>query len=202
MPEIQAKRRSLAVTIVGTLLLLGTAGCTGGSAPPAAGASSTSPTPRGTQVAGPTPTTSQTGPAANPTPTTSATASPSSTSGGAVQNLTISTSVRAELVATFVAHLRVPPSDVTGTEPGSVYYAYDPQSGRYWAIARFVPAATDPLRVLVNFQDGGNIGLFWRLAAGSWHIGIAGIPPICGELRFFPARVLIAWSIPGHSPIC
>lgn len=56
--------------------------------------------------------------------------------------------------------------------------------------------------VLVNFQDAGNVGLFWHLATGPWHMGIAGIPLICGEPRFLPARVLTAWSIPGYSPIC
>jgi hypothetical protein len=108
--------------------------------------------------------------------------------------------VRGELTAAFVAEKGISLSDTAGTFPGSVYYAYDPATGTYWALAHFEPSSTASLNVQVSFQDGGNFGMFRRTGAGSWQVGIAGEPPVCGELKFYPQAVLMAWSLPATAP--
>jgi hypothetical protein len=37
-------------------------------------------------------------------------------------------------------------------------------------------------------------------AAGAWQGRVGGIPPICGEVAFFPKAVLAAWSMPTSVP--
>jgi hypothetical protein len=112
-----------------------------------------------------------------------------------VRNLVVDASVRSSLTAAFVGFKQIESTDVAGTEAGSVYYAYDPSTGTYWAMARFVPSATASQNVLVGFQDGGNIGLFTRTGTGIWQVAMAGEPPLCAELRYFPKSVLTAWAI-------
>jgi hypothetical protein len=89
-------------------------------------------------------------------------------------------------------------SDVAGSSPspGSVYYAYDPGTGTYWALARFEPSKTASLNVQVNFQDGASYGLFTKPGTGTWRVQTGRIPLVCGEVRFFPRTVLAAWSLP------
>ena len=38
--------------------------------------------------------------------------------------------------------------------------------------------------------------MFRKTGAGDWQVDSAGLPGICGYLRFFPLPVLIAWSMP------
>jgi hypothetical protein len=87
-------------------------------------------------------------------------------------------------------------SDVAGTVPRSVYYAYDPATDTYWAEANFLPSRTASLKVLVGFQDGASIGLFARAARSGWQVQLGGEPVVCAEVPFFPPAVLIAWSLP------
>jgi hypothetical protein len=108
--------------------------------------------------------------------------------------------VRGELVAAFAALNNWPLSYENGTEPGSVYYAYDPATDTYWAIARIQPSPTGLREEPAGWQDGGNVGLFKKVGSGPWKAGIAGIPVECGLLRFFPQRVLAAWSLPTTPP--
>jgi len=130
-------------------------------------------------------------------PTATATAAPSSR---AIQNLLVSAAVRSELVAAFAALNNWPLSYVNGTEPGSVYYAYDPATDTYWAMAHIQPSATGLREEPAGWQDGGNVGLFKKVGSGPWKAGVAGIPVECGLLRFFPRGVLAAWSLPTTSP--
>jgi hypothetical protein len=141
-------------------------------------------------------------PAASPIPTRAASPSgtPSATSAGpgGIRNLVISSAERSALTAAFVADKGISPSDVLGAGPlpGSVYYAYDPATDTYWALTEFQPSNAASLNVKVNFQDGGNIGMFQKAGPGSWQVQTPGWPPICSEPLFFPQTVLVAWSLP------
>jgi hypothetical protein len=107
--------------------------------------------------------------------------------------------VRNELTAAFADYKRISPHDAAGISPGSVYYAYDPATGAYWALANFLPSLRAPFKVLVGFQDGASIGLFTRIASGSWQVRLAGEPAVCTEVAFFPSAVLTAWSLPADT---
>jgi hypothetical protein len=99
-----------------------------------------------------------------------------------------------------VAYRQLLPSEVAGTVPGSVYYAYDPATGTYWALARFGPSPTDSPSVSVSFQDGGSLAFFRKAGTGAWQAQGGGVPALCPELKFFPAKVLKAWSLPTAPP--
>lgn len=139
------------------------------------------------------------GRSASPAPTTAASAGAASGSASAgpdsVRNLAVSPAVRSELTAAYTDSRGISLSDVTGTEPGSVYYAYDPVTDTYWARATFVPSLKDPFKVLVGFQDGADIGLFARAAHSGWQVELGGEPVVCTEVVFFPPAVLTAWSL-------
>jgi hypothetical protein len=87
------------------------------------------------------------------------------------------------------------PSDITGTAANSVYYAYDPSTQTYWALASFVPSTTASEQVLVGMQDGGDQGLFTMVARGGWQLARGTVPAICGEQKFFPPAVISLWSL-------
>jgi hypothetical protein len=83
-----------------------------------------------------------------------------------------------------------------GPTPGSVYYAYDPSTDTYWALADFAPSSAASMNVQVGFQDGGGTGMFRKAgAAGAWQAERGAFPSFCGEVTYFPAAVLTAWSI-------
>jgi hypothetical protein len=136
---------------------------------------------------------------ASPTATTAV--SPGAASGsasagpGGVRNLAVSRAVRNELTAAYADYREISLSDVAGTEPGSIYYAYDPATDTYWARATFVPSRTASFKVLAGFQDGADIGLFTRAARSGWQVELGGEPVVCTEVVFFPPAVLIAWSL-------
>jgi hypothetical protein len=114
---------------------------------------------------------------------------------GGIRNLVITSAVRNELTAAYVAHRRIAPSDVAGTRPDGVYYAYDPATDTYWGLANFTPSLTAPPRVLVGFQDGVSWGFFTKVGPGPWKAQLGGEPVVCLEARFFPRAVLTAWSL-------
>jgi hypothetical protein len=118
---------------------------------------------------------------------------------GGIRNLAVSSAVRAELTAAYVAYKRISPSDVAGTRPGSVRYAYDPATDTYWALANFAPSGTAPPRVTVGFQDGASWGFFTKVGSGPWQARVGGEPVVCLEVRFFPRAVLTAWSLPADT---
>jgi hypothetical protein len=115
---------------------------------------------------------------------------------GGIRNLAISSAVRSELTAAYVTYKKISPSDVAGTEPGSVHYAYDPTTDTYWALANFAPSGTAPPKVTVGFQDGASWGFFTKVGAGPWQAQEGGEPVVCLEVLFFPRAVLTAWSLP------
>ncbi|HEY7324790.1 MAG TPA: hypothetical protein VH520_08175 [Streptosporangiaceae bacterium] len=126
---------------------------------------------------------------------------PSPTPTG-IQNLVISSAGKSDLTAAFVAFKGISLSDIAGGGPtaGSVYYAYDPSTGTYWALADFAPSSTASMNVQVGFQDGGSFGMYRKTGSGAWQVEQPGFPEICGEVKFFPPAVLMAWSISSSLP--
>jgi hypothetical protein len=126
-------------------------------------------------------------------PAAAASASPGSS--GAVQNLVVSATVRADLLAAYAAFRNIPASDARGL-PGSVYYAYQPAAGTYWAKATWEPVSSDSQAVQVGFQDGASDGFYKKTGNGPWQVTLGGEPGLCYALKFFPLQVLAAWSLP------
>jgi hypothetical protein len=90
---------------------------------------------------------------------------------GAIRNLVLSSAVLSQLTAAYAADRRIPPSDIAGTEPGTVHYA---------------------------FQDGVSWGFFTKVGSGPWKAQIGGEPVYCLEERFYPRAVLTAWALPTY----
>jgi len=153
---------------------------------------------------------SSTGPGSNQTTTAAASASAAASQSAAapsptptaIQNLIISSAEKSQLTAAYVASKRISISDLAGGGPtaGSVYYAYDPSTEIYWALASFTPSSTASLTVQVGFQDGGSYGMYKKAGSGAWQLQQPGFPEICGEVKFFPQAVLTTWGI-STSPL-
>jgi hypothetical protein len=116
---------------------------------------------------------------------------------GGIRNLTISNALLREWTAAYAAVRRISRSDIAGTEPDTVHYAYDQATDTYWALAEFAPSLKAPFRVLVGFQDGVSWGFFTKVGSGPWKAQIGGEPVYCLEVRFFPRAVLTAWALPA-----
>jgi hypothetical protein len=127
-------------------------------------------------------------------------ASATPTSSGGFQNLPATAAVESALLQAYVTMKSIPASDVAGSRPGSVYYGYDKATETYWAMAGYEPSSKASQAVQVNFQDGGDFGLFKRVGAGPWQASLGSVPGICVEQRFFPKAVLAAWSLPTTHP--
>jgi hypothetical protein len=92
-----------------------------------------------------------------------------------------------------------PQSDFSGPVPGSLYYAYLPSTGSYWALATFSLVPGFPFQLGVDMQDGGNTGIFTMPSGASWQVRFGGIP--------FPCRgnfpdALATVSALSYSPAC
>jgi hypothetical protein len=135
-----------------------------------------------------------TGPAASP-----------STAGG-VRNLAVDDALREELITAWIKGNSLDRSDVASTTPGSVYYAYQPRSATYWAMANFDPSASaqakgkklngntgDPL---ISFQDGPWI--FTRSDGGSWQLKGDTGGEVCPSV--LPADIVAVWNLHSDSP--
>ena len=182
--RVSAAHRKVAVTLIGGAALA-MASCSSGG--------STSPT-----------TTSGSG-------TTSSVASSTSTSGTVsgtslskpgVQNLPVSDTVKKQLTAAYVAFHGFKATDVIGTAPNSVYYAFDPSSGTYWAMSGFVPSQEASYQVHVTMQDAGAFGWFSQKSGGNWKAHNGSFPPWCHADQFFPGGVLAVWSISAGQLAC
>jgi hypothetical protein len=167
---------------LGVLAMVAVAGCTASPAP------------------GPVATGQGRSAASAAAPVSPGAASGSASAGpGDIRNLPASRAVRDELTAAYAHNRGIPLSDVAGINPGSLHYAYDPATYTYWAEASFLPSNTAPSQVLVGFQDGVEIGLFTKIANGSWRVQIGGEPVVCTAVQFFPPAVLRAWSLPADT---
>jgi hypothetical protein len=118
------------------------------------------------------------------------------------KDLVVTATVESQLVAAFAPAHHVARSEVAGTFPGSVYYAYDPATKTYWAEASFVPARGDTASVANTFQDAGSDGVFSRSATGPWRFLGAGVPLTCVRERYVPKAVAAVWGLPASSPSC
>jgi hypothetical protein len=119
---------------------------------------------------------------------------------GAAQNLTATAAVKSALTAAFLAHSGLPPAEVAGTAPNSVYYGYVPSTSTYWAIAAFVPTANASQNTQIAMQDDGCCGIFTMTAGGSWKYvnGYLGAP--CnGQV---PAALVQLWGLKPPTGIC
>ena len=124
-------------------------------------------------------------------------------------NLGADATVRQELLAAFIAfrgdaantpgYASIPASAVAGITPGTLYYAFDPATGTYWAVATFsATAAASQTLDFVGFQDGGSQAVFTRPSDGSWLVKSAG-PCMSG----LPVGVAVAWGLTASpSPMC
>jgi hypothetical protein len=100
----------------GLLATIAVTGCTAGStsSPGAPGDGQPTSQPATTAVG-----TSPAGQSSAPTP------SVSPTEAAGIENLLVTSAVRSQLTAAYVALRQISVSDVSGTQPNSVYYAYD-----------------------------------------------------------------------------
>ena len=114
-----------------------------------------------------------------------------------VKNLTVTNSVRSQLIAAFAPVHKVNISEIGGTVPRSVFYAYDTSTGTYWAVAYFYPSKNDSANVANSFQDAGSDGVFSRLTNGTWRFRGAGAPL---NTCVIPTAVRKVWAL--TSPRC
>jgi hypothetical protein len=152
-----------------------------------------------------------TGAASTPAPSTAAPSSPQATTTPSTKpaNLTADAGVRQGLLAAFTAFrsnaantpgfAAIPPSAVGGITPGTLYYAFDPATGTYWAVATFsATKAASQTSASVGFQDGGNKAVFMRPSGGSWQVKSVGA--CLGGLPVAVASALALTASP--SPMC
>jgi hypothetical protein len=141
------------------------------------------------------------------TSTTSSTTIPRTTlpvPPGKAVRLVVTPALEETLTATYAQYEQIPPADIAGTIQGSVYYAYAPATGTYWAVARVMPSPSAPSAVADRFQDGNNYGIFVQQAGSPWTIlNIIGEPP-CPTHDGLPTSVEALWQLPqiceGASP--
>jgi hypothetical protein len=154
-------------------------------------------------VTPPVDSTTTSAPASGTTSTAAPVASTStstSTTAPGLQNLTVTDAVRAQLTAAYVAYKHIQISDLNGggPAPGTVYYAFDPSTQTYWAIASYMPSATASQDAMVGMQDGGSDGFFKLVPGGSWQVALGSLPVYCSEKQFFPPAVVSLWSLPTY----
>jgi hypothetical protein len=145
-------------------------------------------------------------------PTTSTTAAAPTTLPPArqpAQALGVTTGVAASLVNSWLASnpggADLGPRDVAGTVPGEVYYARQPFSGLYWAIAAFEPSATVVQEAstaageekLGQFQDRDYV-FSWKAGPVWTLLGYTGAGSCPSAL--VPKPVLAAWGLCGLRP--
>jgi hypothetical protein len=115
---------------------------------------------------------------------------------GTPVNQTATAAVKSGLTAAYVAHADLPASQVAGTAPGTVYYAYFPQTKTYWAIAQFLPIQGSATSTQVVMQDDGCCGIFTSPDGLSFtQIGIFLGSPCAAQL---PSALFTLWNVqPG-----
>jgi hypothetical protein len=133
-------------------------------------------------------------------PSPSVSRSPDTGSG---RTLLLPPLVRDQIIAAWVAGVRLEPGDVAGVSPGTAYYGYMPSTGTYWAVAMFDPTeawerkarASPGSSVALQFQDGPWVfshkrGQGWR------YVGATG-GEVCPPK--VPAAMLAAWGLSAGS---
>jgi hypothetical protein len=95
----------------------------------------------------------------------------------------------------FVAYKQVPPQDISGTDPGFVYYGYVPSTDTYWALVSFLPTSTASQQTLDGLLDGGRTGVFSKKSGGSWTMLSDASVPFCPSHTAIPAEILSVWGL-------
>ena len=122
-----------------------------------------------------------------------ATSAPTPTTGAGAQDLPANNQLRAELLTTFAAYKQMPETYFSGPQPGTLYYAYLPSTGTYWALAHFGITSAAPSQTGIGMQDGGDVGVFTRQAGGAWKMTLGGEPfPCPGQI---PDAVMTVWGL-------
>lgn len=167
---------------LGVLATVGMAACSATPAPSSTGPSNGQSV---TSAAGTTPSAAASPTAAPPSATPAA--------QGGVQNLVITSAEKSELTAAFASYTGVSVSEVLGGGPlpDSVYYAYDPATSTYWALADFELTGGMTIPIPMMFQKAGT---------GTWRVLRDDLSQNCGEIKWFPPMVLMAWSLPTTPP--
>lgn len=127
-------------------------------------------------------------------------AAPSPTPTG-VQNLVITSAERRELAVPVARYFGTSLSGLVGGGPlpGTVYYAYDPATGTYWALADFELTGGMTIPIPMMFQKAGT-GLWQFRRADFSQNGTQQVAPTCSEIQWFPPAVLTGWSMPTAPP--
>jgi hypothetical protein len=181
--RVTAASRKVAVALMGGAALVMASCTSGGSTSPTTTSGSS------TTVAG-------------STSTAGTAVSTTSTSSPGIQNLPVSNTVKNQLSTAYVAFRGFKATDVIGTAPNSVYYAFDPSSGTYWAMAEFVPSQEAGNQVQVSMQDAGGFAWFSQKSGDNWKARNGSFPPWCHADQFFPSGVLAVWAISAAQLTC
>jgi hypothetical protein len=94
---------------------------------------------------------------------------------------------------------RVKWGQVLQNGPSQPLLAYDALDKRTWAIASFDLVTPASYKAEVSFQDGGNMGIFYKVGAGKWIMtGSPGFP-LCA--KDVPKIVAQLWGLKNY-PAC
>jgi hypothetical protein len=98
------------------------------------------------------------------------------------------------LETAYAAYRHIPLKDIAGVRPGTLHVTPRSPERTQWATAGFLPALTDPARVLTGFQDGASTAVFAR-RGGTWRVRrTSGGRPL-GCPGVLPASVRHAWHL-------
>jgi hypothetical protein len=123
---------------------------------------------------------------------------PGSSPTGA-QNLVLTDSIRAQLVAAAAKLHDLPASAYVGLVHGESYYGFDPATSTYWAGGALDPSPSSQA-AQVSVQDDGGYYIFEEPAGGSWTAYAEGLGGIDGgkcSVTVPPALVALWHWAPG-----
>jgi hypothetical protein len=126
-----------------------------------------------------------------PTPTPTPSATP--TTGAA--DLFLTPAIRAALIHAQAQVEKLPDSAYTGLAKGTAYYAFDRDTGTYWAAGSLIPSKHS-MRAQVSVQDEGGYLLFEMKAGSAWtvyNVGLEGEPDATACPVRPPIDVLAVW---------
>jgi hypothetical protein len=112
----------------------------------------------------------------------------------------VATTITEKLRRAFAAFYHIAPRDVGAMVAGSLHVASVPAQKTFWATAEFPPSGYVTPHAVIDFQDGGDIGIFRSGNDTSWEMtGVGGEPFPCPAR--VPSGILAAWGL-APSPLC
>jgi hypothetical protein len=112
----------------------------------------------------------------------------------------MATTMADRLRRAFAAFYHIAPRDVGAVVAGSLHVAAVPAQKTFWATAEFPPSQYATPHAAVDFQDGGDIGIFRSGNDISWRMtGVGGEPFPCPTR--VPSGILAVWGL-APSPLC